>query len=79
MHYSRARNTNRIHVDSFQVIRICVVRLLSTVRIKYACDLKELFLDVGVEPSWRDCKGAVCAVSRPSVRNTVRLDLQSQF
>ena len=38
--------THRIYVDSFQIICICVVRLLSTVGIKCACDLKELLFEV---------------------------------
>ncbi len=75
--HSRARNTHRVHIDRFQIIRVRVIRLLRTVRIECARSLKELLLEVRGKPTSRDRKRTVCAVSRPPTRDLVRLDLQS--
>ena len=70
------QGTYRVHVESLQVIRVCVIRLLRTARIQCARNLKELLLEVRVEPTWRYSKGPVCAMSRPPIRNLVRLNLR---
>jgi hypothetical protein len=40
------RKAYRVHVDSFQIIRVGVVWLVRTVRIKRAHSLKKLLLEV---------------------------------
>src|SRR6266702_1361343 len=62
---SRARDSYRVHVDRFQIIRVRVIRLLRTVPIECTRNLKELPSEVREKPPWRDRKRTVCAVSRP--------------
>ena len=71
------KNTHHIHIDRFQIIQIRIIRLLRTVWIECARNLKELLPEVREKPSWRDPKGTVSAMSRPPTRNLVCLDLQS--
>ena len=71
------KNTHRVDIDRFQIIRICVVRLLPVVRIECARNLKELLPEVREKLTRRDRKGTVRAMSRPPTRNIVPLDLQS--
>jgi hypothetical protein len=75
--HGKVRKTNRIYVDCFQMIRIYVIRLLCTVGVERARNLKELPSDVRKKSPRRDPKGSVCAVSRSPIRDLVRLDLRS--
>ena len=77
MRHSRARNTHRVHVDRFQIVRVRIIRLLRTVGIECARNLKELLGDVREKSTLRDRKRTVAAVGRTPARNVVRLDLQS--
>jgi hypothetical protein len=72
-----AKHTHRVHVDRFQIIRVRVIRLRRTVGIKCARHFKELLLKVRRKTTCRDCKGTVCAVSRPPTRSLIPLNLHS--
>ena len=46
-------------------------------RIEFACNLKELLPKVVEIPSWRDHKWSIGAMSGPTARNLVRLNLRA--
>ena len=52
-----------------------IIRLFRIVRIELARNLDELLPEIREKPSQRDYKWATWAMSRPSSRNLVRLDL----
>ena len=58
-------------------MRIYVIRLLCTVGVECARNLKKLPREVREKSPRRNSKGAVCAVSTSPIRDLVRLDLQS--
>jgi hypothetical protein len=69
------KNTHRTHIDSFQIIQIRIFRIFCIVRIEFARNLYELIPEVRDEPTRRDYKWTVCAMSRPPSWNLIRLDL----
>jgi hypothetical protein len=75
--HGEERKTHRVYIDCFQIVRIYVIRLLCTVGVECARNLKELPSEVREKPPRGYPKGSVCAVSRSPIRDLIRLDLRS--
>ena len=73
---SQVRNTHRIHVDRFQIIRVRITRFLRTIRIDCASNLEELLREVRQKFRMRNRKRSVCAMSPSPIRNLICLDLR---